>query len=157
MRVTPLLNGGRREASGPVTSADVEWPAGRRRRVEPQGPCLRMLEQSGRRVSRFAPRDSLGDGVQHVASKTTVASTFLLALWLEGRHGRWELTERGDRDGVMRWWTKLPLDPEPERLEEAKTSAEAIIGPCVWLDRGSLSVGPWTVVSTVGRPVAAAR
>lgn len=89
-----------------------------------------------------------------VVIRTTVASTFLLALWLEGRQGHWELTERGERDGVMRWRTRLALEPEPERLQEAKISAEAIVGPCVWLDRGALSVGPWTVVSTVGRPAA---
>jgi hypothetical protein len=76
----------------------------------------------------------------------------VLALWLEEGVGCWELTERGARDGVLRWWTKLSLEPEPERLEEAKASAEAIVGPCIWLDRGSLSVGPWTVVSAVGRP-----
>lgn len=99
---------------------------------------------------------SIGDIVHDAVVRTPMASTFLLALWLEGRNGRWELTERGERDGVMRWWTKLALEPEPERLEEAKMSAEAIVGPCIWLDRGTFSAGRWTVVSTVGRPAGAA-
>jgi hypothetical protein len=124
---------------------------------EAKGAGLRLLGPPWGGVGRCGPPRWPGDSRSEELSRTSTASTYILALWLEGRAGRWELTERGERDGVLRWWTKLSLEPEPGRLEEAKASAEAIVGPCVWLDRGSLSVGPWTVVSAVGRPAAATR
>lgn len=119
--------------------------------VDGAGP--RLLGPPWGRVGRCGPPRWHGDPSPDELGTT---STYVLVLWLEGRAGRWELTERGARDGVLRWWTKLSVEPEPERLEDAKARAEAIVGPCVWLDRGSLSVGPWTVVSAVGRPTAAA-
>jgi hypothetical protein len=77
--------------------------------------------------------------------------SYVVALWSEGSGGAWQLTQRG-ADEATQWTRDLPVAPRPDRLPEAKAAAEEIVGPCVWVDRDPVVVGPWRVVSAVGMP-----
>jgi hypothetical protein len=102
-----------------------------------------------------------GTGVVPVVEETAMGEerTYLVELWqadgVEVHPGGWQLVERGD-EGNTRFVEDLSLTPEPERLPEAKASVEAMVGPCVWLDRDPVRVGPWRVTSAVGIPANAA-
>lgn len=81
--------------------------------------------------------------------------TYVLSLWLPAAGpvaGGWQLAEWEGPDASVRRWKGLPVSPEVERLAEAMAGAEATIGPCSWTQRDPVSVGPWRVISAVGRP-----